>query len=123
MEEQFGFDHASALVFASGMPNQMLTNALNRQGSLPWMAEPVDNFWVSHCGIAFFGDQNCAQQKKVSSHHQFPKGHLRDGGLGCLTPPLGFDCFGFGPVLGMVKISSLLHNLGLLKLIYSIFID
>eukprot|EP00435_Cladocopium_sp_Y103_P004570 s2426_g1.t1 len=30
MEEQFGFDHASALVFASGMPNQMLTNALNR---------------------------------------------------------------------------------------------
>ena len=30
MEEQFGFEHASALVFASGLPNQMLTNALNR---------------------------------------------------------------------------------------------
>ena len=31
MEEQFGFADASALVFASGLPNQMLTNALNRQ--------------------------------------------------------------------------------------------
>ncbi|CAE7766427.1 scn4aa [Symbiodinium sp. CCMP2592] len=30
MEEQFGFENASALVFASGMPNQMLMNALNR---------------------------------------------------------------------------------------------
>ena len=39
MEEQFGFDHASALVFASGMPNQMLTNALNRQGGcLRWLS-------------------------------------------------------------------------------------
>lgn len=33
MEEQFGFEHASALVFASGAPNQMLMNALNRRGA------------------------------------------------------------------------------------------
>ena len=38
MEEQFGFEHASALVFASGMPNQMLTNALNRQGRAELLA-------------------------------------------------------------------------------------
>ena len=36
MEEQFGFEHASALVFASGLPNQMLTNALNRRKSGRW---------------------------------------------------------------------------------------
>ncbi|CAE8651944.1 unnamed protein product [Polarella glacialis] len=30
LEEQFGFADASALVFASGLQNQMLTNALNR---------------------------------------------------------------------------------------------
>jgi len=30
LEEKFGYDNASALVFVSGLPNQMLTNALNR---------------------------------------------------------------------------------------------
>ena len=40
MEEQFGFEHASALVFASGLPNQMLTNALNRRGAC-WCGENI----------------------------------------------------------------------------------